>query len=396
MHGVYIGGVKIDPIVKESLPGRFSDFLNEKRAHIVITPNPEIILRAQKNDTYRKMLSRADLSLADGFGVILASKLFGGLIRQKITGVHALEVLLQLAQREGKSVYFLGGQGDTATRAAENAKKKYPDLKVAGAGEGMKPKEFDIHNAKVIQDIENAKADIVIVAFGAPKQENWMFENMNSFSNVRIMIGVGGALDYLAGKVKRAPVWVQNIQMEWLYRLMKQPRRLFRIFRAVIVFPLSMIKWKILSQTLFRKNVVGVIMNSDNEVLLVSPRRRKKAVWQLPQGGVDDGESIVQAALREMEEEVQIPASKLAVKKVLMNFYKYEWPDWARGIRPYRGQKQSAVIFEYTQTKELDLRGSEEISQYRWVDLSNVVHVLAPIRKEMGAMLLEKIQKENL
>jgi N-acetylglucosaminyldiphosphoundecaprenol N-acetyl-beta-D-mannosaminyltransferase len=161
--------------------------------------------------------------------------------------------ICKIAEADNKSVYLLGsGSDEVVKRTEENLKQKFPNLKVVGWGSGPGIKESNVsvqpfnnstglimdagENVKILEDINQAKPDILFVAFGMGKQEKWIVENLKKIPGVKIAMGVGGAFDYISGSVKRAPLLLRKIGLEWLYRLVKQPRRVVRIWNATVKF----------------------------------------------------------------------------------------------------------------------------------------------------------------
>lgn len=221
----------------------------------VVTINPEIIMLARSDQEYEKVLKSADLALADGIGVVWAAKIFGKLVNGRIHGADLVEKLSERAAKYPITVGFLGGRGNVADKTAECLVKKYPGLKVAFAVSEW-PEKLDDRRLKIenrtlrIEDrksinlqsstfkgpssiIHNPSsnnrmsADILFVAFGSPKQEKWIYENLPDI-DVRVAIGIGGAFDFISGNVRRAPVWLRSLGLEWLFRLLIQPWRIKR------------------------------------------------------------------------------------------------------------------------------------------------------------------------
>lgn len=192
---------------------------NSSRKYYIATPNPELLVIASRDSDYKKVLNQAKLALPDGIGVVLASKLLGNGIKARITGVDLVESLCKEVAEKPITVGFLGGGAGVAERTAECLRKKHPRLKVVFAESGNPDKE----TLKLI----NKHIDILFVAFGSPKQEFWINDYLEKLP-VKVAIGVGGAFDFISGKVKRAPVWMRNIGLEWLFRLIIQPWRIKR------------------------------------------------------------------------------------------------------------------------------------------------------------------------
>lgn len=199
--------------------------------YYVVTPNPEILVIAKKNSYYKKILNGARLALPDGVGVIFASKLLGLGLKRRITGVCLMESLCKRVAEKPITVGFLGAGPNIAHSTAECLVKKYPGLKVVFAQEEWEKDGMETrldNNSGVDKTI-----DILFVAFGSPKQEIWIYENLDKLP-VKVAIGVGGAFDFVSGKVKRAPVFMQKIGLEWLFRLIIQPWRIKRQFSLIL------------------------------------------------------------------------------------------------------------------------------------------------------------------
>jgi len=188
----------------------------QKKCYIV-TPNPEILVIASKDVRYKKVLNNADLALIDGVGILIAGKVMGVDFQNRITGVGLLENVCKRTAEKPITVGFLGGRPGVAEKASECLKRKYPGLKVAFAKEEM----------------PILASDILFVAFGSPKQEFWIAENLQKLP-VKVVVGVGGAFDMISGEVSRAPLWVRKIGFEWLFRLIIQPWRLKRQLRLLV------------------------------------------------------------------------------------------------------------------------------------------------------------------
>jgi N-acetylglucosaminyldiphosphoundecaprenol N-acetyl-beta-D-mannosaminyltransferase len=175
----------------------------------IVTPNPEIILFATKHSDFKNTLNHARIALCDGVGLLLAGKMLGKPFKERITGVDFMEKLCKQVAGKPITVGFLGGRNGVAKSASECLLKKYPRLQVKFIGEDWK---------------QNQAVDILFVAFGFPKQEQWMYYHLNKIP-VRVMMGVGGSFDYMSGKIPRAPDFLRVIGLEWLYRLVRQPWR---------------------------------------------------------------------------------------------------------------------------------------------------------------------------
>lgn len=211
----------------------------------VVTINTELAMLARKDSEYEKVLNSADLAVVDGIGVVWAGKMFGKRFEERVHGVDLVDRLAGEVSKKPITIGFLGGKGNVAQITAECLVKKYPGLKVAFAVEEWSDLEADKEIVNRKSSIVNHKlsADILFVAFGSPKQEFWISENLSKV-DVKIAIGVGGAFDFISGKVRRAPVWMRKIGLEWLFRLIIQPWRIKRQF-ALVKFVFVVLKEKL-------------------------------------------------------------------------------------------------------------------------------------------------------
>lgn len=193
--------------------------------YYVVTPNPEILVIAQKDSYYKKILNGAKLTLPDGVGVVFAGKLLGLGLKERITGVNLMESLCKRVAEKPITIGFLGAGPGVAQLTAECLTKKYPGLKVIFSQEEWNKEDIKLRLNE--NDKHKKTIDILFVAFGSPKQEIWIYENLDKLP-VKVAIGVGGAFDFVSGKVRRAPFLMQKLGLEWLFRLIIQPWRIKR------------------------------------------------------------------------------------------------------------------------------------------------------------------------
>lgn len=228
---ISILGVEIDPLTLGEAQGVIAAAVDRVRAGAsppgmhVVTANPEIVMAARTDAAFGQAVGRADLVLPDGVGIVWAARLLGTPVPERVPGIELMEALLDVAARRGYRVFFLGASDGVAEEAAVNVQRRYPGLEVVGTHHGyFSPAE----ETSVVALVEQAKPDLLFVALGAPRQELFIARHRAAWS-VPVAMGVGGALDVLAGRVRRAPGWVQSVGMEWFYRFLQQPRRLPRL-----------------------------------------------------------------------------------------------------------------------------------------------------------------------
>lgn len=215
-------GVKVNTENYDGLMTQVFDRIEKKEKALIVAINPEKIIKAKQDPSLKKLLNDAEFQIPDGIGVILASKIQKGQIRERVTGVDMMMKLCEESAKRGKPIFLYGGKPGVAEKAAAKLQEIYPNIQIAGTQDGY---EKDLQ--KVRNKINEAKPDILFVAMGSPKQENWINDNRDQL-HPTIYQGVGGSFDVLAGTVKRAPKAFQKAGLEWFYRLMKEPKRLKR------------------------------------------------------------------------------------------------------------------------------------------------------------------------
>ncbi len=214
-------GVKIDDVSIDEVVEIVEKWLKVKGKHYIVTPNPEIVVMAQKDLELKRVINQADLAIPDGIGL----KLSGDIVCIS-PGIDVMEELVKLAVENGFTTGFLGSRDRVAQKAAERLKEIYPNLKVVFAESGGEVDENGIATSPLTTRNDKS-VDILFVAFGPPKQEKWIAKNLPKL-NVKVAMGVGGAFDYLSGEVPRAPKLLRNLGFEWLFRLIIQPWRIKR------------------------------------------------------------------------------------------------------------------------------------------------------------------------
>ena len=203
---MYILGVRVDTVDKSSALAKVADFLSSGEGHMIFTPNPEMLVDAQKDSYFKEILNKGDLNICDGKGIALFAK--DSL--ERIPGVDFMVDICRLAARENKSVYLLGSGFEYVVKECKNKLlEKFPSLKIVGLHPGLKITDgfkFDSdENDVIIDDIILSAPDILFVAFGHRKQEKWIYGFLPELPSVRVAMGVGGSFDFISGKIKRAP-----------------------------------------------------------------------------------------------------------------------------------------------------------------------------------------------
>lgn len=218
-------GVGFDNVTKAEAVERALELIDASEGRYVVTPNPEIVMLAKENPALKEALAGADIVLPDGAGIVKGAAILGRPMKEKVPGIDfACGVMARLAERGG-SVYLFGAKPGVAEAAAETLRTKFPGLVISGTSDG-----YFSDDGPIIEKIKDAAPDFLLVCLGAPKQELWMAK-MSGKLLVGLMVGLGGSLDVFAGTVKRAPEAWQKLDLEWLYRLLKEPRRIGRMMK---------------------------------------------------------------------------------------------------------------------------------------------------------------------
>ena len=218
-------GVGFDNVTKAEAVERALELIDAREGRYVVTPNPEIVMLAKENPALKEALAGADIVLPDGAGIVKGAAILGRPMKEKVPGIDfACGVMARLAERGG-SVYLFGAKPGVAEAAAETLRTKFPGLVISGTSDG-----YFSDDGPIIEKIKDAAPDFLLVCLGAPKQELWMAK-MSGKLLVGLMVGLGGSLDVFAGTVKRAPEAWQKLDLEWLYRLLMEPRRIGRMMK---------------------------------------------------------------------------------------------------------------------------------------------------------------------
>lgn len=235
-------GIPIDALTRAEVLARCREAIAGSKLTHIVTANPEILLQAHADTAYAELLRGAEFIVPDGIGLLVGARLLDQRIPERIPGIELLTEISQLAAGAGKGVFLLGGQFGIAPDAAKMLQKEVPRLSIAA----FVP-EHDAQDPppELWTQLEKVHPTVLFVAYGAPKQERWIAQHKQRLEDlgIRVAMGVGGAFDILSGRLPRAPRWMRAIGLEWLWRLWLEPRRLRRIFRATVMFPVIVIRW---------------------------------------------------------------------------------------------------------------------------------------------------------
>lgn len=204
----------------------FIDYKNYEQLFIV-NINPEIVINNYKNSEFKAMLNKQKYQIPDGSGIVWASKKNNGKIKQRITGIDLMQKICEKSQEYTAKIYLYGATSENIENAKKELQKKYSKINIVGTCNGYEQEN------KVVEKIIKSNADIVFVGLGSPKQENFIIQNKEKLKNVRIFMPVGGSFDVISKAKKRAPNWMIKCNIEWLYRLLQEPKRIFRQYKLL-------------------------------------------------------------------------------------------------------------------------------------------------------------------
>ena len=432
-----IAGLKVDSVTKQELLAVLLSRITANQKTWITTVYSEFLHSALREPKVMKMLNQADIAVADGIGILWAQKFLsqayisknfwlkiiesyfqaahtllsipfrrrwggGELFKETIPGSELIWDIAKLAAENNLSLYLLGGFGDTAKLVSEKLKVKSENLKIAGWS------SKNPNNESAIDDINKTQPDILLVAYGPIKQEQWILENRNKLPSVKLFMGVGGTFDYIAGKRLSPPRWIRKGGLEWLWRLFTQPHRLRRIWNATLGLINLAILFKIYAQMPLRRNAVSVILNSKNEVLIcrrnpkpqpydaIGENKNKFAnYWQLPQGGLHRQESPVEGAKREAEEETGL--NNLKLLRVSQATHSYTFPlTWIRVFNKNfrtRGQIQNIVFFKYSGEPDKVKVDNHEFIDFKWELRENLTRAIHSERNNLTEIVLEDLKE---
>lgn len=202
------------------------DYVIKKDKINIVSGNPEILNLGLKNETlFRTFTSNDSVIIPDGIGTVIASKMVKTSVKEKIAGIEVMEDLIKYCESEGKSIYLLGTSQENLDGCINKLRLKYPKINIVGSHNGY----FDMNNCDyIVEEIKEKSPYALFIAMGAPRQENFIIKYMDELP-CSIFMGVGGSFDVISGKLKRAPQWMRNLGLEWLYRTIKEPSRVKRL-----------------------------------------------------------------------------------------------------------------------------------------------------------------------
>ena len=218
-------GLPITSVTMREAVSRIAGYIHSGKTHQIATANLDFARNALRNDYLQRIICECSMVLPDGAPMLWASALFGAPLRERVTGVDLIPELARLSVREGITLFFLGSTEATSRAAAEALEQQFPGVHIVGRSCPPMAPLHAMDNEAILREIEAAAPDVLLVGLGNPKQEIWIHRHRDRL-RVPVSIGIGGALDMIAGKLQRAPRWVQSLHLEWAYRMAQEPRRL--------------------------------------------------------------------------------------------------------------------------------------------------------------------------
>ncbi len=405
---VNILGINLSEFRQAEVLKKIADFLSDGNQHYLVTPNPEIVLAAGKDEEFFYILNKADLSLSDGFGLKVASWIYGHNL-PRVTGADITVELLSLAARQKIKIMILNWEGglSKANDISATLEKKFPELAFS---------VLDINRDKFLADekiaiINSFSPTILFNTLGFPYQEKLIYHNLKKLPTVKVALGIGGSFDYLTGRINRGPKFFRYLGLEWLWRLLNAWRyrdtshRVKRIFRATFVFLGEVIKVRFINPWIYRKNVACFLFKREEGKIkvLILERRDEVNHWQIPQGGTQ-GENIETAGRRELNEETGL--TNFQTIAVFKNLYRYSFPKMTnseehfrgskRYINDYKGQSQGLYIAELTDvSQEVKICFWDHVN-YKWINSDDLIANLHPYRQSGGKIFLAKFKSLNI
>ena len=220
-----IHDVPIDNVSMGEALGAVLDMLKTSEKHMIFTPNAEIIMQANRDPELKDIFKNAHLVVPDGAGVVLASKILGKNLKEKVSGIDLVKNIFASTAKKSIGFFIFGGKPGVAEKASINIVSDHPKARICGYRNGY----FNDHEIpEIIKQINYSKADVLLVGLGAPKQEKWIYHHINEL-NCKVSMGIGGSIDVFAGTATMAPEFIRNAGLEWLYRFIKEPKRAKRM-----------------------------------------------------------------------------------------------------------------------------------------------------------------------
>lgn len=391
-------GVRINPITKSDFSTWLDTVLQTNSYHWIATINAEILLHANADIKFTEVLNSSDLNIIDGSGPQYLAHMFLGKRISRLPGVDLCDMILHQAHTKKVKVLFLGGREKkngilTTELTAQFFRKKYPGIEIMiEQGGELLVDEKAIHmDESAHKRIQAFAPDIALVAATNPVQEVFVSRQHTAIPSLKLGIGIGGSFNMYAGLLPRAPKAFRVFGLESLWRLLLEPTRYKRIFRAIFVFP-AIFLYRLMVPR-FRPNVAICVRHTDGTIL-IAKRCDLDNHWQFPQGGIELGDSVCETAYRELAEEVGIEKKDITHIKETNETHSYIWPKNTPETTfhlYYQGQKQTIVIAEYIGKKDAIKVDNGEFCEYTWVTTDMLLESVHPYRQSITRLALKHL-----
>ncbi|MES2705560.1 MAG: WecB/TagA/CpsF family glycosyltransferase [Verrucomicrobiota bacterium] len=256
---VVMMGVPFDQVTTPQALGLIEEMIASRRPHMLATANVDFLAQAQLDAPLREILLNTDLVVCDGTPLVWLSRWLGDPLPERVAGSDMVPLLLTLASEKGYGVYFLGGQEEVMKTGLGIIRDRWPALKIAGAWSPPFSPLEKMDHTEILRRLKEASPDILLVSFGCPKQEKWIAMHLHT-ANIPVSVGVGASIDFIAGTVKRAPVWMRKSGLEWIFRIIQEPRRLAgRYWRDIHIVAPGMLRqlWQMRGRGFFQRRQAG-------------------------------------------------------------------------------------------------------------------------------------------
>ncbi|MFZ4632404.1 MAG: WecB/TagA/CpsF family glycosyltransferase [Patescibacteria group bacterium] len=399
-------GINLSEFSYKEVLEKINVFLLDGKQHYIVTPNPEIILASHVDEEFFYILNEADISLADGFGLKIATWIFGDKV-PRITGADITVEILKMAASNKIKVVILNWENGLSSidDITDALTKKFSGLVFSV----ININRDKFLNQTVIDEINKLAPTILFNTLGFPYQEKLLYHNLKKLPSIKLGLGIGGSFDFITEKIKRAPKIFRSIGMEWFWRLLNAfnykntGSRIKRIYRAIFVFLAEVLKVRFINPRVFRKNVACLLYKREGSEIsiLIVERTDIPGHWQLPQGGTD-GEDLKTAGSRELREE--LGTDKFIPRATFKKVHRYEFKlrdkHEVENLKKfkffYKGQSQGLLVAEFTGTDNDIKINFWDHQKFKWVKLDKFIESVHPVRMEGYKEFLKKFQTLNI
>lgn len=328
---VALFGMPITNVSMSEAIARIEGYILSGKSHQIATANLDFARNSLRDPYLQRIICECSMVLPDGAPILWASKLFSAPLRQRVTGVDLVPELAKLSQEKGYGIFFLGSSDASSLAAAETLKERYPMMKLVGRYSPPLAPLHEMDHEDLLRRIRDAKPQIILVGFGNPKQEMWIHRHRDRLP-AAVIIGIGGSLDMIAGKLRRAPRWIQTLQMEWLFRVAQEPIRLLPRYTHDTVALIKFLPLGLAANRMqpFERRQRGsaVDVRSGFRVFVTPGKMGDRAAAQLVQAAraaVEHGETLVVDMAATLRIEAEGLGGLLEARRILLDEGLWIW-----------------------------------------------------------------------